>query len=92
MIAAKVSFSVLFVGVNLILQRFFGNGGNKALVIMLYFLLGILFSVPSAAVLIALMPFGFVSFFAAAVVNAVLSLLVLFSSRNVLEYAEYNNK
>lgn len=92
MIAAKVSFSVLFVGVNLILQRFFGNGGNKALVIMLYFMLGLLFSVPSAAVLIVLMPYGFVSFFAAAAVNAVLSLIVLFLSRNVLEVAEYNNK
>lgn len=92
MIAAKVSFSVLFVGVNLILQRIFGNGGNKALIIMLYFMLGLLFSVPSAAVLIVLMPYGFVSFFAAAGVNVLVSLLVLFSSRNVLEVAEYNNK
>lgn len=92
MIAAKVSFSVLFVGVNLILQRFFGNGGNKALVIMLYFMLGLLFSVPSAAVLIFLMPLGFAGFFAAAGVNIIVSLIVLFSSRNVLEVAEYNNK
>lgn len=92
MIAAKVSFSVLFVGVNLVLQRFFGNGGNKTLVVMAYFFFGLLLSVPSAAVLMLVYPFGAVCYFASAAVNVLIFLIVLFSSRNVLEIAEYNNK
>ncbi len=96
LILAKISFNFLFVGVNLVLQRFFGNGGNKALLIFLYFLLAFAFSVPGVAAgvgLGVLFPiFEGIMFFAMAAVNAVVGAITIFCSRNILTTAEYNNK
>lgn len=94
-VLAKVSFGFLFIGVNLVLQRFFGNGGNKALLIMLYFLLAAVFSVPGAALGIAaqqIVPLVGISYIIIAAVNVAIGAITIFLSRNVLEYAEYNNK
>lgn len=95
-IIAKISFNVLFVGVNLVLQRFFGNGGNKALLIFLYFLLALAFSVPGIAVGVGLgmiFPiFEGIIFFAMAVVNVIIGAIIIFCSRNILTTSEYNNK
>ena len=96
MIFAKISFNFLFVGVNLILQRFFGNGGNKALLVFLYFLLAALCSLPGVAAgvaMSALIPvFEGVMFFAMALVNILAGVIIIFCSRNILTTAEYNNK
>lgn len=96
MMLAKLSFSFLFVGVNLILQRFFGNGGNKALVIFLYFFLAALCSAPGVAAGVGasmLIPvFDGVLFFAMALVNTLAALVIIFCCRNILTTAEFNNK
>ena len=96
MIFAKLSFNFLFIGVNLILQRFFGNGGNKALLVFLYFLLAALCSLPGVAAgvaMSALIPvFEGVMFFAMALVNILAGVIIIFCSRNILTTAEYNNK
>ena len=96
LILAKLSFNFLFVGVNLVLQRFFGNGGNKALLVFLYFLLAMLFSVPGVAAGVAmstLVPvFDGILFFAMALVNVLVGLITVYCCRNILTTAEFNNK
>jgi len=96
MIAAKVSFNFLFVGVNLVLQRFFGNGGNKAFLVILYFLLAAVFSVPGVlaglGIAVIFPIFDGIMFFSMAAVNAVVGVITIFCSRNILTTAEYNNK
>ena len=81
---------------NLILQRFFGNGGNKALVIFLYFFLAALCSAPGVAAGVGasmLLPvFDGVLFFAMALVNTLAALVIVFCCRNILTTAEFNNK
>ncbi len=95
LVFAKVSFGFLFIGVNLVLQRFFGNGGNKALLIMLYFVLAAVFSVPGIALGFAaaeFVPLGGSMYLVMSAMNFVVGAVTLYCSRNVLEFAEYNNK
>lgn len=93
---AKISFSVLFIAINLLFERFLGTSGNKSLIVFLYFLAALIFSIPFALVFYILaMLRGFApvsSLMAASLVNIAVSLVMLFISRNVLEYAEFNNK
>lgn len=95
-IVAKISFNLLFIGVNLVLQRFFGNSGNTALLIILYFLLAIGFSVPGIVVGIGaeiLLPMtDGIMFFALAATNLILGAITIYCCRNILTTAEYNNK
>ena len=96
MIFAKISFNFLFIGVNLILQRFFGNGGNKALLIFLYFVLAFVSAIPGVGAGVGLgflfPAFEGVMFFIMAAVNAAVGAIIIFCSRNILTTAEYNNK
>lgn len=96
LILAKFAFGFLFVGVNLVLQRFFGSGGNKVLLVFLYFILALAFSSPGiilGSVCEALLPvFGGIAFFVMALVNIIVGALLVYLCRNVLEYSEYNNK
>ena len=93
---AKISFSVLIIAINLLFERFLGTSGNKSLIVFLYFLAALIFSIPFALVFYILaMLRGFApvsSLMAASLVNIAVSLVMLFISRNVLEYAEFNNK
>lgn len=96
LILGKISFGFIFIAVNLILQRFFGNGGNKVLVMFLYLLIIVLTCVPSAVTYFMLSEFicvsEWISLIAMAAVNAIVSMLIIYCCRNVLETAEYNNK
>lgn len=96
LILAKISFNFLFVGVNLVLQRIFGNGGNKALLIFLYFVLAFIFALPGVAGGIGLnfvFPvFEGIIFFGMALVNIIVGAITIFCSRNILTTSEYNNK
>ena len=96
MIAARITFGFLFIGVNLVLQRFFGSNDKKILVVTVYFLLILAFSLPSivaGAVLGTFLPFNMeLCYFAMAVINLPVSALIIFLCRNILEYADYNNK
>lgn len=93
---AKISFGFLFVSLNLLFQRIFGNGGSKALQITLYFLLAMVFSVPFIAVWIVLTNVFLQGVFVAALcgfaVNTAVAAVTLYCCRNVLQYAEFNNK
>lgn len=96
MILARISFGFLFIGINLILQRFMGSSDKKFLVISVYFLLIALMSAPSiaAGVLVNMyLPFNMEFTYAAmAIMNLPVSFITLYCCRNILEYADYNNK
>ncbi|MCM1363748.1 MAG: putative ABC exporter domain-containing protein [Faecalibacterium sp.] len=96
MVVAKISFSFLFIGVNLILQRFFGNGGNKVLIMFLYVFMAMLACVPSIAVYAVMAMTEYllpsVTMLIMAAVNALISIIIIFCCRNILQTAEYNNK
>lgn len=96
MIAARISFGLIFIGTNLVLQRIFGKTERTVFSMTVYMLLIFLFSLPSiaAGVFTSFMfPFypriSFVSMFA---LNIIVFPILLFISRNVLEYSEYNFK
>lgn len=96
MILARVSFGFLFIGINLILQRIFGSSEKKVLIILVYFAFIVLFSVPSiaAAVIVGTyLPFNMeFAYSAMAIINLAVSAVIIFCCRNILEYADYNNK
>lgn len=89
MIAGRISFGLLFIGVNLLLQHLFGSSDKKFLVLMVYFLFIFLFSVPGIAVAVftgMFFPFymGF-AYIAMGAVNTVIALILAFCCRNVLQ-------
>ncbi len=96
MALARFTFGLLFIGVNLLLQRFTGDSEKRFFTVIVYFLTATVFSVPSAAAaVITGMAFPFnaeIPFILMSCVNIALSLLLIFLCRNVLEYSEYNNR
>ena len=96
MIVARTSFGFLFIAINLILQRFFGSSDKKLFVITVYFLLIALFSMTAIAegvIMGMYLPFNMeFAYIAVALVNVPVSAIILFCCRNILEYADYNNK
>ncbi len=96
MTVARFTFGLLYIGVNLILQRFTGDSDKKVFSVMIYFLLAMIFSLPAVAVgVITGMAFPFngeISYISMAILNSAVSILLIFLCRNVLEYAECNNR
>ncbi len=96
MTVARFTFGLLFIGVNLILQRFTGDSEKKVFSVMIYFILAAVFSLPAVTVGIltgTAFPFNSeISYISMAILNTAVSLLLIFICRNVLEYAEYNNR
>lgn len=95
-ILARTAAGWLFIGVDLLLHRWFGAGSNKALLLMFYFLFCTLSCLPGAALAIALFQVTFVPLslciLAMTGFNLLLALLLLYLSRNVLSASESNNK
>lgn len=98
-IIARMSFALLFTAANVVLERVFGGVRSKALVMFFFFLVTILMAVPGvvAAVIVGVSGVTLLSEFALAllamsVINVLISLLVLYLCRNLLQYAELNNK
>ncbi len=96
MTLARFTFGLLFIGVNLLLQRFSGDSEKKFFTVIVYFLLATVFSLPSAGVAVItgmVFPFNLeIAFVFMSVLNSALALLLIFLCRNVLEYSEYNNR
>ena len=93
---ARTAAGWLFIGVDLLLHRWFGAGSNKALLIMIYFLACTFSCLPGAALAIALFQVAFlplsVCVLAMVGLNLLLALLLLYLSRNILSASEFNNK
>ena len=88
MIAGRISFGLLFISVNLLLQRIFGSTDKKVLVLMVYFLLILLFSIPGIAAgffMSMLFPFYFaVPYLVMSAINIAVGAVLAFACRNVL--------
>ncbi len=95
MTVARFTFGMLFIGVNLLLQRFSGDSEKNAFTMIIYFLLATVFSIPSVGVAVITgmaFPFNFeIPFIFMSILNTLISLLLIYLCRNVLEYSEYNN-
>lgn len=91
MIIGRISFGLLFISVNLLLQKLFGSSDKKVLVLMIYFLLVFLFSTPGifAGVFVTMFyPFYFsLAYFLMSSVNVIVAALLAFACRNVLREA-----
>ncbi len=89
MILGRISFGLLFISVNLLLQRLFGTSDKKVLVLMVYFLLIIVFSAPGAftgAFTAMFYPFYFsIAYLAMSAVNIFVAAVLAFCCRNVLK-------
>ncbi|WP_322182245.1 putative ABC exporter domain-containing protein [Neglectibacter caecimuris] len=96
-IAARISFSLLFTAGNVLVERVFGTVSSKVLIMFFYVLALLLMAAPGiilGAVLMTLAPLpGFMGLFLGIIVlNIPVSLLVLYLCRNLLQYAELNNR
>ncbi|MBQ7295657.1 MAG: putative ABC exporter domain-containing protein [Clostridia bacterium] len=88
MIAGRISFGLLFISVNLLLQRLFGSSDKKFLILIAYFLFILLFSAPgifTAVTISVLYPFYFIAaYFIMSAVNIVVAAVLAFCCRNTL--------
>lgn len=92
----KIGFSLICIGVNLLFQRFLGNGGNKAFIVFLYLFAVLLFSLPYIIIIavftaLASLPLDYAMLFAS-FANFAVAIFLIFLSRNVLSVSENNNK
>lgn len=90
MVLARISFAFLLISVNLLLQKLFGESDKKRFVVIFYFLLVLIFSLPgiiAAAALFMTMPFYMnIPLLAMSIVNALTAFLLAFYCRKILEY------
>ena len=89
MIFARISFAFLIIAVNLLLQKVFGEYDKKKLVVMFYLLFIMLFSIPGIFAAVAfyiMLPFYMsAAFFAMAIANSLVALILAFFCRKILE-------
>lgn len=96
-IMVRISYTFLFTAVNIAVDRLWGGGSNKTFVMLLYFGILLLLAAPGlvfAIVIAALNPgLDTVTVFLVLIAcNIPVSLLALFLSRNMLQYAELNQR
>lgn len=96
-IVARVAFSAVFLSAGIAIERIWGGSLPKLAGVFLYFLVDILMVLPGAglAYLVSLTGFQIISSDITAILcltvsNILVSLLVLYLCRNVLQYAEVN--
>ena len=94
LVLVRFSFGLLFMAGNLMIERLFGGLASKVLVMLFYYLAMIVLAVPGtvACVLGSVAWTQIAGYFLLAAVNAALALLVAFLCRNVLRYAELNQR
>lgn len=87
MAVARISFGLLFLSINLLLQRLFYSSDKKVLLLMVYFLFIVLFSIPgivTAVLIAAFYPFYmYIAYLAMSVINIIVSAILAFCCRNV---------
>lgn len=96
MILGRISFGFLFIGTNLLLQRILGKSEKTAFSMMIYMIITSVLSLPSIVVGVTvgfMFPFmQEIVYLAMTAVNLIIAPVLLFISRNVLEYSEFNNR
>lgn len=96
-IVARVSFALLFISGNMLVERVFGSVRSKGLMLFFYFLAMIILALPGVGLGVAVMAIellpGTVGVLAGITVgNISVALLVMFLCRNLLQYSEYNGR
>ncbi len=98
-IIGRVGFGLLFMAGNILAERLFGSMGSKALILTLYFIMMIILCIPGIILgIIAgiFLPLGGDALPTALLVmticNVGISALITFLCRNILSYAELNNR
>ena len=86
---ARVSFGLLLIGINPLLQKLFGATDKKKLMVMFYFLFIMIFSLPGVITGLMIgffLPFYLIfAFLAMTVVNIIITLILTFFCRKLLE-------
>ena len=97
-VAVSISFSFMFIAANLFADRIFGGFTSKMLIISFYMILLILLAAPGiilgcviAFEVVVIISETFTVLLCMTGCNILLALLLIFASRNVLEYAEMHN-
>lgn len=95
-ILMRISFGILFTAVNLFCERFFSGISLKAITLILYFLFAMIFAAPAIIAAIILYNFTLIPmwtvYVSMAAANSLSACLAFFASRNLLQYAELNNR
>lgn len=97
-ILARISFSLLFTAGNVFVERVFGTVSSKTLIFLFYFLALIVMALPGIALavafsfLLSFLPAFLPAFLGMISANVLVSVLVLYGCRNMLQYAELNGK
>lgn len=92
---ARVTFALLFISGNMLVERIFGSVRSKGLMLFFYFIAMMLLAVPG--ILLWAVMSGLLSGFAGmllgmALSNTPVAVLVMFLCRNLLQYSEYNGR
>lgn len=97
-IAGRIAFGILAMAGTLLTERLLGGLVNKTFILILYFLLMVLMAVPGLVLgvalsfLLPLVPEFLSIVLFSSLCNLLLAALFMFLSRNVLNYAELNNR
>jgi hypothetical protein len=95
-IVARISFAFLLTAVNIAVDRLWGGSSSKTMVMLLYFAILIAMAAPGIvlASILGVMYQGSLTviFLSFTVANIPVALLVLFLCRNMLQYAELNQR
>lgn len=96
-IVARISFSLLFISGNMLVERVFGGVRSKGLIMFFYIVAMMLLAVPGVALGVLLLstellPGAAGMLFGLALANVPIAVLVMFLCRNLLQYSEFSGR
>ncbi len=97
-ILARLSFALLFTAGNIAVERLWGGSASKTVVMLLYFTILLVMAAPGIVLAVVMTSLNVLAneniaiLLSLMVINIPVSLLVLFLCRNMLQYAELNQK
>lgn len=95
-ILARTSVGILFLAVNILIERIVGSQMNKTMLVLIYFLFAVIFIIPGVVLGVmvgALLNVNMVISVMLGMIfsNILISLIIGFACKNILNYAELNN-
>lgn len=97
-IIARIGFGLLFMSGNILIERIFGSLISKTLIIFLYFIVMILLALPGFIFgiifmnVLANIPYLIVVLASTFVWNLIVSIVITYFCKDILNYAELNNR
>ena len=92
---ARITFALLFISGNMLVERIFGSVRSKGLMLFFYFVAMMLLAAPGiilGALMTTLLSGGTGMLLGMALANVPIAVLVMFLCRNLLQYSEYNGR